>query len=191
MSNIFLTFFDNFFAAQKTSKIVKKCQNYFRQFSCGTSFPAPFGRLWNVEATTTQGAIYDTPAVILLLIARCPQRASWSALPLLPLLPPNRGRGGPRWAGYSQRESGRFTRFDLRVLIRRKPYFSGEDGPRVSSRWQISRLAVKNVVKFSVTNLKPFFPGEAWQNICHQNPRHSSLPKFQNSSPWTSGTARV
>ena len=50
-SKSFSTLFDNFRAGQKRSKIVKKCQKYFRlfffrQFSRGTSFPAPFGWLW-------------------------------------------------------------------------------------------------------------------------------------------------
>ena len=49
MSKIFSTVFDIFRAGQENSKIVKKCKNIFdtfRQISRGTSFPAPFGRLW-------------------------------------------------------------------------------------------------------------------------------------------------
>ena len=46
-------------------------------------------------------------------------------------------------------------------------FFLGEDAPRVSYRWQIAFLAVKNVVKFWVTSFKPIFPGEDWQKNCH------------------------
>ena len=46
VSNILSTRFDIFRAGQRTSKIVKKCQTYFRHFSRGTSFPAPCGGLW-------------------------------------------------------------------------------------------------------------------------------------------------
>ena len=42
------TLFDIFRAGQKTSKIVKKCHNYCRQFSRGTSFPAPCAGLWSL-----------------------------------------------------------------------------------------------------------------------------------------------
>ena len=49
VSKIFPTLLDNFRAGQKTSKIVKKCQKYFRYFSTifarHPSFPAPFGGL--------------------------------------------------------------------------------------------------------------------------------------------------
>ena len=45
----------------------------------------------------------------------------------------------------------------------------GEDAPRVSSRRQMSFLAVKNVAKFSVTKFKPIFPGEDGQKTCHLN----------------------
>ena len=58
-------------------------------------------------------------------------------------------------------------------------HFLGEDAPRVSSRWQISFLTVKNVVKFSVTDLKLFLLGENSQKICHQKPTTFFTP--QNS----------
>ena len=38
-------YFRHFCAEQKTTKIVKKCQRSFRQFSRGTNFPAHFGGL--------------------------------------------------------------------------------------------------------------------------------------------------
>ena len=44
----------------------------------------------------------------------------------------------------------------------------------------MSCLAVKNVVKLSVTNLKPIFPWENCQKNCHQNSTTFSIPKFQN-----------
>ena len=56
----------------------------------------------------------------------------------------------------------------------------GEDAPRVSCRWQVSFLGVKNVVKFSVTKFKPISPGEFWQKIATKKSPHLSLPKFQN-----------
>ena len=43
---------------------------------------------------------------------------------------------------------------------------------------KITFVAVKNVVKFSVTNFKPIFPAESWQNICHQKSTTVSTPKF-------------
>ena len=45
VSKIISTLFDNFRAGPKTSKIIKECQNNFRQFSRGTTFPAPWGGL--------------------------------------------------------------------------------------------------------------------------------------------------
>ena len=48
---------------------------------------------------------------------------------------------------------------------------SGQDAPRVSSRWQMSFLAVKNVVKLSVTKFKPIFLGKNRQQFATKNPQ--------------------
>ena len=54
----------------------------------------------------------------------------------------------------------------------------GEDAPRLNSRWQICFLAVKNVVTFSVKICMPIFPGQDWQNICHQKSTTFFTPKI-------------
>ena len=40
-------------------------------------------------------------------------------------------------------------------------------------------LSMKNVAKFSVTNLKPIFAEENKQKFATRKPRHFSLPQFQ------------
>ena len=45
-------------------------------------------------------------------------------------------------------------------------------------------LAVKNVVKFSVTNLRPICPGKVDRKVATKNlPHFSFAPKFKMSSP--------
>ena len=70
---------------------------------------------------------------------------------------------------------------------------TGEDAPRVSSRWQVSFLAVKNVVKFSVTKFKPIFPGEIVRKVAPPKKVHHVFhsQNFKISSPCSSGTALV
>ena len=60
-----------------------------------------------------------------------------------------------------------------------KGYTLGEDAPRVSARCQISFLAVKKMVKLSVTKFKPLFD-EKLTTFATPKPPHLSLPKFQN-----------
>ena len=69
------------------------------------------------------------------------------------------------------------TPFEI-TLSRCSPFFFGEDAPRVSSRWEMSCLAVRNVVKFSVASLICLEKMDR-KFVTKSLPQYS-LSKFQN-----------